>query len=81
VFTQLDSLDEVKWYQELGRHPVNAAFEQALLGALQAGPLAWPAYCDIRDAHGANFRDFAAAVWRHQLRWERHPFVLRGRGG
>jgi len=67
--------------QELGHHPVNAAFEQELLSALQAGPLTWPAYRDLRDAHGAGFRDFAAAVWRHRLQWERQPFVLRGRDG
>jgi hypothetical protein len=67
--------------QELGHYPVKAAFEQALLGALQAGPLTWPAYQEIRDAHGASFRDFAAVVWRHRLQWERHPFVLRGRSG
>jgi hypothetical protein len=60
--------------QQLQQQEIDADFAQAVLTALQCGPLSWNEYREIKEKYNVDRNSFLALVLRKRLIWELSPF-------
>lgn len=58
------------------REKAPATFSDALLAALDEGPLDWPTYKRLKEQYAATYDDFQRVVLRHRLTWQLGPFLV-----
>jgi hypothetical protein len=62
--------------QSVRRHQIKPQFEEAVLSALQSGPLSWTKYRQLKDQFQPGRDDFVALVLNNGLVWQLRPFSL-----